>query len=610
MSYIPISIAAYFLNGLSVLSSKLLLTKRIPHPISFVFYISVSSLVALVALPWTHLLSINTFWVASLSTLAWTLGAYFLFSALKIGLASRVAPIIGTLTPVFLIIYYYAYSHSISLNETWGALISTLGLLIIIIPYLRDHLRVIDSNNRTSEIIYEILAAFLFAVSYILLKEVYNHTDFLTGLVWSRFILIPLALIIVAIPFLRRMVFSSEVDKVNFLSKTGLIFIFSQVSGGVSQATITFAISIANPALVNSLQGVQYAFLFIASLFLTQKYPRIFDENLTKKVIIQRTIGILVVAFGLYILSFANTTLKETTTLGISYSPRYASSLGLNPKITYVEALDDLNPKTVRLPIYWDEVEPTQGKFDFSKSDYYIKVAEQRNIKLSLVVGLKVPRYPECYTPKWVGKDISSLNSSLYKELEVIVKHYKESPSLETWQVENEPLFPFGVCPKADYSRLQTEVKLVKGLDSKHPVMVTESGEFGLWLTTANLSDIVGTTLYRRTLSPYADWFKSPLPPFFYQFKGMIVKAIYPQRKIYVSELQAEPWATTPLTKTNIDYQTASFPLEDLSDNVKFAKEAGFDTVYLWGTEWWYYLKFLGHPEYVNEAIMIFKDIN
>lgn len=611
MNYIPVSIIAYLLNAFSVLTNKFLLTKSIPHPISYVFYISASSLIVLVALPFTHIPSSQVFALLSLSTLFWTVGIYYLFSALKIGLASRVAPVIGILNPIFLILYYFLFTNSISLNEVWGALFCILGLLLIVLHYLRDHLKKLAAQNRRREFLFELLAGVFFAISYILLREAYNHTDFLTGLVWSRLILLPITIGILAIHKLRKLVFSSQGDKINFLSKTGFLFIFGQVTGGVSQFMVTFAISLANPALVNSLQGVQYAFLFIASLFLTKKFPQIFNENLTRWAFVQKIVGIALVAFGLYMLSFAHSG-PQKAILGLTYSPRYAQSLGLNPKTTYVSLLQQLSPGAIRLPIYWDQVFPKKtSKANFSLSDYYVEEASQYGTKLTLAVGYKVPRFPECFIPKWVPSaktNPDEFNKDLFAEITAVVNHYKDSPSLSYWQVENEMLFPFGSCPSTDWNRLKKEVDLVHQLDPKHPVIITESGEFGLWLPSAKAGDIVGVSLYRRTLAPYANWFKSPLPPYFYQLKADLVDSFFPHKRVFVSELQTEPWADKPLPYTTYAYQSSALPLKDLSDNVSFAKEAGFDEIYLWGVEWWYYLSKHNHPDYLNQAITIFTN--
>ena len=42
---------------------------------------------------------------------------------------------------------------------------------------------------------------------------------------------------------------------------------------------------------------------------------------------------------------------------------------------------------------------------------------------------------------------------------------------------------------------LEKEVELVKKLDSNHPVVVSDSGEFSLWLRAAQLGDVVSTTM-------------------------------------------------------------------------------------------------------------------
>ncbi|MBU1000369.1 hypothetical protein KKE78_03175, partial [Patescibacteria group bacterium] len=95
MSHIPFTLTAYLFNAFSVLANKFLLNKTIPDPLIYVFYISLASLLAVFCLPFTKIPSFEVFLIASLSTMLWTLGAYFMFKALKIGQVSRVIPIIG-----------------------------------------------------------------------------------------------------------------------------------------------------------------------------------------------------------------------------------------------------------------------------------------------------------------------------------------------------------------------------------------------------------------------------------------------------------------------------------------------------------------------------------
>lgn len=293
--YLPISILAFLLNGISVTVDKFLLSKIIPDPLLYIFYFSMVSLLAIFALPFTHLPNTNVLILSSLSTLLWTLAAYLMFKALKIGQVARVIPIIGSLNPLILFVIGLA-GGTILANEAWAIIVLILGLVFLTLPDWKGKLI-------KSELLLEISSAALFALSYLLLKQAYLQEDFITVLVWSRFILIPLIAVFLFIPDLRKRAVPSPKQGISMLKKGGILFGFGQVSAGISQLLIFFAISLANPALVNSLQGTQYVFLFILSLILAKKYPQIFKEKYTFFNLITKILGIILISFGLYLLA-------------------------------------------------------------------------------------------------------------------------------------------------------------------------------------------------------------------------------------------------------------------------------------------------------------------
>jgi hypothetical protein len=117
---------------------------------------------------------------------------------------------------------------------------------------------------------------------------------------------VPLGFLIILLPKSRQIVFGSkQKPSFGFFSKTGVLFLVGQTAGGVSELLLTFSVSLANPALVNSLQGSQYVFLFIASLFLARKFPQIFAEQHERGALISKLFGIILVAIGLYIMATA-----------------------------------------------------------------------------------------------------------------------------------------------------------------------------------------------------------------------------------------------------------------------------------------------------------------
>lgn len=296
MSHLPFTLLAYFLNALAVLSNKFLLQKTIPDPLIYVFYISLVSLLAILALPFTNIPQIGVFLQASFSTLLWTTGAYFMFKALKSGQVSRVIPIIGTLIPLFLLIIA-SKTNAISLTQALAVGVLIVGMIFLTLTDWQGKL------NKW-ELVFEFLSASFFAASYIVLREAYQNLDFFSVIVWSRLILLPLGIFILLIPHLRRKIITSQGTKINFLSKTGLIFAGGQISGTLSEFLLLFSISLANPALVNSLQGSQYIFLLVFSLILAKKFPTVFQENHTPKALVSKLAGIVLIGIGLFLLAF------------------------------------------------------------------------------------------------------------------------------------------------------------------------------------------------------------------------------------------------------------------------------------------------------------------
>lgn len=295
MSHIPFTLAAYFLNALSVFASKFLLSNAIPDPLTYIFYISLISFLAIFALPFTKTPSLEVFIIASFSTLTWTAGSYLMFKALKIGQVSRVIPVIGTLIPLILL-GSASGANTISGAQTLAVFILIAGMVILTITDWKG-------SFKLRELAFEVLSAVSFAVSYIALRQAYLGADFFSVIVWSRLILLPLGLIILAIPLQRKKIITGNGPSINLLSKTGLIFLGGQISGAMSEFLLLFSISLANPALVNSLQGSQYVFLFIFAIILSKKYPEIFAEKYTFLGILTKICGIIAIGLGLYLLA-------------------------------------------------------------------------------------------------------------------------------------------------------------------------------------------------------------------------------------------------------------------------------------------------------------------
>ncbi len=289
-----------------------------------------------------------------------------------------------------------------------------------------------------------------------------------------------------------------------------------------------------------------------------------------------------------------------TTVYGATFSRGYAEYLGLDWKTVYAEMFDDLDLRLVRISAYWNEIEPEPGRFDFTDLDWQVEEAARRNVRIILVMGMKSPRWPECYLPDWTaGMSVDEIHDHLLGMFDVVVRRYKDTEAVAAWQVENEALLPFGMCPKPDYGFLKQEVARVHELDSR-PIVMQEPGELSTWYRTSRLADTLGTSLYRVVWTHRFGRVHWPALVSAYWFRAALARTHVD--RVIITELQAEPWLDKGVLEATIEEQLKYMDPDTLRNNVNFANLVGFPEIYFWGVEWWYWLKTQGHPEVWNAA--------
>lgn len=291
---------------------------------------------------------------------------------------------------------------------------------------------------------------------------------------------------------------------------------------------------------------------------------------------------------------------KETKNMqyGISWSKPYAEELGLDSLRSLEFALDDLGVRRVRLPAYWNLIEAERNKMDFSWLDEHVEAIAKRQGSVILVVGSRLPRWPECWAPDWTkGLNPEDRKREQLEYVRAVHTRYASNPAIIAWQVENEvALTIYAKCDGLTKDLAVEEMKLVRELEGERPIHLqrpiatTDSGELSTWLSFANEIDSKGVSVYRVLDNPFLGVFRHKLiPPWFYGRKAMLVRPF--TKDIYVSEFQMEPWASKPLKTLSNEELFKTFDLKQQQDNLWYAKNLGLDRVDFWGAEWWLWMK-------------------
>jgi len=129
-------------------------------------------------------------------------------------------------------------------------------------------------------------------------------------------------------------------------------------------------------------------------------------------------------------------------------------------------AAEQLHANTVELPIYWEQFEATQGKYDFSVVDLILKQAREHHMRLVLLWFGTWKNGSSHYTPEWIKLDQAKYPFVVNKDGKTI-----DSPSTFS---------PARLA--ADKNAFKTLMQHLKETDGQRTVlMVQVENEAGVW---------------------------------------------------------------------------------------------------------------------------------
>lgn len=302
MSWLLVALAGYLFNAVAAIFDKFLLSDRIKAPAAYAFYVSMFSLFALGFIltgkfQWWNVPAAG---IAILSGLVFLYALVAFYAAVKRHEVSRVAPLVGTATSLTVFV------SALLSGEAGDGMLVVLSLVLLIGGGL---LISFDLPLRRGEHIplLPVLAAGIgMGLSLLTLKEGYDASNFVTGLVWSRIGMFLGGLSLLFVPGFREDIFGHTGESAAAPKRaagTAVYFVINKTCAGVGTFLVAYAISIGSVSFVQALSGMQYVFLLAIAFPLSFRHPDIYGEKLLFWDWFQKIAAIGIIGLGFWVAS-------------------------------------------------------------------------------------------------------------------------------------------------------------------------------------------------------------------------------------------------------------------------------------------------------------------
>ena len=260
----------------------------------------------------------------------------------------------------------------------------------------------------------------------------------------------------------------------------------------------------------------------------------------------------------------------------------------------------------LRVGAYWNEIQPQkEDEYSWEDLDQVIDAIETEDrYDILLSVGMKAPRYPEYYIPKWAlptpppEKDAEISKNQQLRErtiefIKAVVNRYKDRDVIKAWQVENEPMDRAGEKKwfiGADF--VAEEALAIRKLDQR-PIVIncwcqdqrisskpwgeSDSDSDYAVKNAITIADVLGLDTYVEVNGDETNKQQRCID----YPKDYIHRAISAGKPAWIIESQAEKWKELDPDKIIANSRWL------MDQHI----EQGFQGILLWGLEWWWELK-------------------
>lgn len=312
MNWFFVALVAYFLLAIANLIDKFLVEKILGSARAYTFIACILGASVFLVAPWF------------LSWPGWGglfldlgLGALFalalllLYASLRRGEASRALVIIGGSTPIFsLPLSFWILGDSLSQNQIIAIFFLIAGVTIVaLLPGRRrdfwDKLfgsLDLKQNYSLVSILLALGSGLAYSLFFVGSKVAYQSQSFLSAFLWMRLGAAFAVMFILLSPRARREIKALFTRSPKRRQNQGLV-VGNQVLGSLGFILQNYAVYLGPVAIVNALQGVQYAWIIVLGVIVSLVAPKILKEDISWPAITQKLIAIGAISVGLYFLS-------------------------------------------------------------------------------------------------------------------------------------------------------------------------------------------------------------------------------------------------------------------------------------------------------------------
>ncbi len=287
-----VAIIAHGLIGISLVWDKILLKEpETQNLISYVFWMGAISVFGVILIFFGF--HMPPLWVIGLSFGAGAfqmVAVFFYYLALKRGEASEALAVMGGFSPAATALIGW---------PLLGTVAGEGGLLGFALMVGGGFVMFLTENMNYRKLLPPVLiASGSFGLVNVVQKIVFNHVNFVSGYVFFTIGTFAAAMFLLVRKSWRTQIFESSGGAE---PSSRFWYMVNRFLAGVGSFLVYYAISRANPALVDAISGVRYVIIFLGAYFITRWKPEWLEEDFHGMVLVGKIIATLLVIAGLVI---------------------------------------------------------------------------------------------------------------------------------------------------------------------------------------------------------------------------------------------------------------------------------------------------------------------